>query len=525
MAGITAFREAYFSTGLDNQGEFTDYDARRFRYDLYWAFYENTAYRNIHSWAVGYRQQQALYRYIRGIYNPAYRLGEFWKSHLWGGRLDPQAGDGKETPSALPIITDNELLRPAISQVWRWSNWQIRKQIVCLYGAILGDVVMQVVDDVARGKVYIQPLHPGLVKGIDLDSWGNVKGYEIEEGREDPVNPGRVAQYKETAERDGKDVVYRTYLNGAPYAWNGDLAEWSEPYGFIPMVVVQHNNVGLDFGWSEIHSGRSKFQEADDLASKLSDQIRKMVDAPWLFSGVDKPRSAPRATGAAPSSDNPNPGREESNVIYAPQGAQAQPLVSQLDIGSAAQYIGSILAEIERDYPELQMDIWGAGKETSGRALRVARQRVTTKVEERRSIYDDCLTRAQMMAVSIGGFRGYDDFAGFGLESYDAGALEHSIGDRPVFVVDPLDDIETEGAFWVAAQSAIKSGVPLMVFLKRQGWSDEDIREIEKSPEYEAKLAGLKMSTMMAGGMAAENQEGGVPTEQESGDDQGPVDE
>lgn len=514
MAGITAFREAYLSAGLtDQQTDFNEWDARRLRYELYWAFYENTAYRNVHSWATTYRQQQSLYKYIRGIYNPAYRLGEFWKAHLWGGRLDPAAGDGKTKPSALPIETDNEKLREPISTLWKWSNWQINKQIVTLHGSVLGDVVMQVVDDVERKKVYIQPVHPGLLKSVEVDAWGNVKGYEIEETREDPNAPGRAATYKETAERDGESVVYRTFLNGVPYAWMGELSEWSEPYGFIPMVLVQHNNVGLDFGWSELHSGRGKFQEADDLASKLSDQVRKNVDAAWLFSGIEKPRNAPRAGGGtAASIENPSPGREETPVIYAPTGAQAQPLVTQLDIGATAQYIGSILAEIERDYPELQMDIWAAGKETSGRALRVARQRVTTKVEERRANYDDCLVRVQQMAISIGGYRNYEGFAGFGLDSYERGDLAHSIGERPVFAVDPLDNIENEGAFWVAAQAAIKSGLSLPVYLKRQGWNEEEIKEVTGSPEYKARIKALEMASMMGQGLEEENQEGGPPT-------------
>ena len=103
--------------------------------------------------------------------------------------------------------------------------------------------------------------------------------------------------------------------------------------------------------------------------------------------------------------------------------------------------------------------------------MRIARQRVTTKVNERRAIYDDSLVRAHQMAVAIGGFRGYKDFGGFGLESYDKGELDHAIGERPVFAVDPLDDIETEGAFWAAATAAVKSGLPLMTFLKRNGWS------------------------------------------------------
>lgn len=523
MAGFTAFREAFLSAGLLDSADFTDFDARRMRYALYWAFYENTAYKNLHNWAVTYRQQQALYRYIRGIYNPAYRLGEFWKAHLWGGRLDVDAGDGKSLPSALPVDTDNEELRSAIAQVWRWSNWQIAKQIVPLYGSIMGDVVLQVVDDVKRQKVYIQPLHPGILKDVEVDAWGNVKAYELEEQRPHPERRETPCNYGEKATRDGDDVIYQTLLDGKPYAWQGDLAEWREPYGFIPMVLIQHNNVGLDFGWSELHAGRGKFQEADDIASKLSDQIRKMVDAPWLFSGVDKPKGSTKTVGDAPTMNMPAPGREESPVIYAPAGAAAQPLVAPLDITSAGNHIHSILAEIERDYPELQMDIWTAGGATTGRALRIARERVSTKVEERRAIYDDSLARAQMMAVSIGGFRKYAGFAGFGLESYQKGDLAHSIGERPIFKVDPLDEIENDAAFWQAANAAIKAGMPLLVYLKRQGWTEDDIAELEGSEEYKARMQSIKLSTMMAQGLDADEQEGGNPepiNNQEQGEEE-----
>ncbi|GAG44503.1 unnamed protein product, partial [marine sediment metagenome] len=49
---------------------------------------DQSAYRDIHTWATAYRKQYALYKYIRPIYNPSYRLGEFWKTHLFGGLLD-----------------------------------------------------------------------------------------------------------------------------------------------------------------------------------------------------------------------------------------------------------------------------------------------------------------------------------------------------------------------------------------------------------------------------------------------------
>lgn len=484
-AGIKAFRESWMSTGDLETGatDFSSWDARRLRYSVLWAAYENTVYRDIHLWSKRHRADYGLYKYVRSIHSPAYRLGEFYATHLMGGALDlrrvhggkQEAGDG----GACPIVTDSPRLRLSIAALWRSSNWQVNKEIWTRQGSILGDIGLQVVDDATRGKVYLKVLHPGILKSVTKDPWGNVKSYCIEEQRADPTRQEKTVTYTETAMRDGDDVVYQTYRNGSPYAWNGISAEWTEPYGFIPLVLVQHLNVGLDWGWSELHAGQSKFREADDLASKLSDQIRKTVDSPWLLAGVKRPEASPTIAGAAASTTKPEPGREEVPILYAsdPQ-AKPHPMVAPLNIPGVSARIDRILEEIERDYPELQMDIWTASGDASGRALRVARQRVTSKTQMRRAGYDDALMRAQQMAIAIGGHRGYAGYESFSLDSYAAGQLDHTIGERPVFETDPLDTIEEDVAFWGAAAAAQTAGYDLELFLRDKGWSEEKIAKV-----------------------------------------------
>src|SRR3990170_3048663 len=99
MAAVNAFREKQVVLDMYNEGNFTDYDARRMRYQILWAFYENTAYRNVHTWATRYRTEYGLYKYTRNIYNPVGRIVDFWQMHLLGGELDPLAGDGITVPS------------------------------------------------------------------------------------------------------------------------------------------------------------------------------------------------------------------------------------------------------------------------------------------------------------------------------------------------------------------------------------------------------------------------------------------
>ena len=238
MSGLRAFREEFVSASAFSEEDFTDPEARKVRYEILWSQYENTLYRSIHPWAGAYKTRYALYRYIRNIYNPAYRLGEFWKAHLWGGQIDADAGE----EGALPVITDNEALRVVIADVWKWSNWATQKDIVTLHGAIYGDVILRIIDNVELNKVYITSIYPGVVTELVKDPFGNIKGYTIEEERLSPNNSTTVT-YKETAKREGQNVIFNTYLNDAPYAWNGEASEWSEPYGFVPMVHIQHNDV------------------------------------------------------------------------------------------------------------------------------------------------------------------------------------------------------------------------------------------------------------------------------------------
>lgn len=488
-AGIRAFREAYLSSGEPQAGAacFGDVDARRLRYDLLWAYFENSAYRDIHLWAKKYKADFGLYRYTRGIYNPSYRLGTFWATHLMGGQLDPRAGDGTE-PSAIPIMDATASLRRAIVQLWQWSNWHANKDIFTLYGAVLGDVALKVIDDTDREKVYLQVLHPGLLKDVLFDPFGNVKGYTIEEERADPLGKRRSVTYTEVATRDGDLVVYQTFLNNSPYGWDTMPPEWDEPYGFVPLVVTQHHNVGLDWGWSELHPGLGKFREVDDLASKLHDQIRILVNAPMLLAGVAPPTTKPSVPQTAATTARPEPGREEAPVLYGPVGATATPLVAPLDIAATSAEIKEGLNELERDYPELSLLIKTASGDASGRALRTARQPVETKVQQRRAAYDAALVRAQQMAVAIGGHRGYDGFRGFSLDSYRAGKLDHHIGKRPVFAVDPLDDLEEQQTFWTVAGLADKSGYPLELYLADAGWDQAKIdRVVQLKAERQAQ--------------------------------------
>jgi hypothetical protein len=226
--------------------------------------------------------------------------------------------------------------------------------------------------------------------------------------------------------------------------------------------------------------------------SKLDDQIRKTVDSPWLFTGMKKPSTSPTTTGAESSTDRPEPGREEIPAFYSSDaGSQAIPLVAPLDITATSEHIGSILEDIERDYPELKLDALNFNGDISGRALAIARQPVIVKVQQRRVAYDRGIRDAQAMAIAIAGDRKVDPaFQGFDMSSYDKGDLDHIIGNRPVFEKTTWDEIEMNKAFWDAAEIAVsKVGVPLPAYLESQGWTPEQIRKVTRVADRQATRA------------------------------------
>lgn len=480
-----AFYEGYVTADLLDEGDFSNFQARRLRYSILWAFYENTAYRDLHTWAQGYRNRYGLYKYIRNIYNPAYRLAEFHVGTIWGGGLNHDALNEGAIPIEITQGADDRL-RESIARLWTESNWAVNKDIVTLWGAALGDVGVRVVDDVDAGRVYLEYIHPSTIKHVEINSRGFVKAYAIEEERED--NEGKTAVYLETASRgEDEEVIFETFRNGRPYGWGDRPDTWSEQYGFIPFVMIRHRNVGLPFGWAEMHPLRAKMNEVDDQASLLHDQVRKMVNTPWLFNFA-KPRSTPAVTGADATTDRPQPGREELPALYIDKPeARGQALVSDLDIEQVLSGIQKLLEEMERDFPELQMDIWSGSGDTSGKALGEARKRVEAKILQRRAGYDNDLIRAHQMAIAIGGEKGYEGFDGYNLKSYKAGKLNHRVAIRPVFPENEDEKIARKKMIWETVGTVSDEPIAAETILRDMGYKDDQLKEFGTQ-----KLASIK---------------------------------
>lgn len=435
-----------------NQEEEDDINTRTARYELLRHWYAGTIYDPLSNpYASQYVQQNGLYAEynevdgvksslktirIKPVFNPCFRLVEFYVSHIYRGTLDLMEAE----TGAVPLITDSAALREAIIQIWKWSNWGVNLSQWTRNGSMLGDTCLYVVDDAKKGKVYLDVIEPDHVIAVEVDQFRFVQyvyfEWELEDDEGTPYTYG--LEIDQTA--------FRTYRDGKVYAYESNTdeggqarPEWPNPYGFVPVVLTSHLDIGEVFGLAAIAPSVKKIDDVNDLASHLGRQERKAIEPQWFLTGVTLSKTGTAGDGTTL--------KRGDNVWAAPNAqATAQALVEQIDINGVLADIDRRLAEIGRDLPELQAEeISAQGAQLTGRALRMLLAPAEEKVSEARKHYDADLVRAQEMAVAIAGYRGY--LAGFNLDSYARGDLDHQIDpNRPIFPSDPLEDLQMQQA-------------------------------------------------------------------------------
>lgn len=479
VSGLQGFKQGFLQP--EGGAGSTAFAASRLtRYDLLWALYGNSAYGDLIRVLQRYQTDRRFYRYIRGIYNPSRRVVEFYVQHVAGGVLSTRPGVG-----ALPIEVDGEgvgaegigathqgqvrrTLRDAIGQVWEWSNWQSKKSVMVRHGAALGDTFLKVVDDTARQKVFVQVLWPGIVSEIAHDDYGNVTAYTLVYTGTD--EKGNTYRYKETCDRGW----FRTFKDDKPWGYGGNPAAWQNPYGFVPMVHGMHLDLGGAFGAVPHHATMDKIHEVNDQASLLNDQVRKAVNVPWAFVGVD-PGDISLTTG------------QDNVPILAIKGvtkneAEVKALLYDIDVEHALGNIQAQIEEIERDHPELTLrKLREQVRDVTGRAVKLIFDDAEKLVVEARANYDHAQQRAFQMALSIAGWRGYGpEFAGIDLGTYAAGGLDFRFGERPVLPEDETEQAQADVQKAQAAEAKIRAGIPRRQVWREMGYTEAELARMEE---------------------------------------------
>jgi hypothetical protein len=415
FAGVRAYDPAALSPA---EPAWDAYASRLFRYGHYEQYYHNTVYSALEKGAALHRGREKLYKHIRAIYNPVARQNDLLVSLIYSGALDL---DGL-TGGAIPLWFDNPAAAPALRRILTDSRFGGLKSLYVRFGALYGDVGLKIVDEPARSRVRIEVIHPALIRDIAIDGGGEVESVTLEYARADP--DGEAYTYTETIDRKR----FRTFKNGAPHAFHADLngrrvASWANPYGFVPFVLAGHKPVGGIWSMNAFAHALRKIDEINDLASLLNDQVRKSVNTMWYFAGV---RGSGELVAAVDDKD-------ALPAIYAPPDSQPHALIADAPLGDALAALRELLAEVERDMPELALQRIRENRgELSAPGVRAAFSDAIGRVADMRAGYDHALARALTMAVEIGGWRGYAGFEPFSLGSAARGDLALLIRDRPV---------------------------------------------------------------------------------------------
>lgn len=477
---------------------------RNAMYAQMFAYYSNTAFEDVAIWA-RYRRKHSLYQFTRQIFNPVSRVVDFYADHIYPGALSTKARLENGDQSAMPFSHDTpQEIRDALAQVWQWSNWQNGNPLMVQYGAMTGNVLVEVKDDLESGKIRFDVHYPSVVKDFRLDFYGNLEAYVLEYEVSDPrIDQGRPFIYAK--EVQGDFIAY--FKDGRPFDYGkGEVV--ANPYPFVPAVWVKHIDIGNDFGVPAIRSAIAKIDELNSMVSHTADHIHKQIESPrilWTDSQI-KP-----LFGNADADLTDFDSRQTQVLLKGNKGGTTDTLVGTLDPQTIVPIMEKLIDEIEKDYPEITMyeKLRDQNIVTAPGAARLMGD-VDKKTGRPASNYDAGNVHLGQMAMAIGGWRAQSGdwgsnltpqqqkFLPFDLTSYNKGELDFTFAKRQLVAPTQREEAD-ELQVRATAVAAVADVLPLEEKLKKLGYRDEEIPAIAtkvRAEQAEKQAQAEKMLTM-----------------------------
>lgn len=497
MSALRAGKDAWRRYDLvDTMPKLMDSYAER------WAFYEGTLFND--AWRNSpLRSSMPVYRNISLMLKHAEAVVDFHAATVYQGDLST---DGKPLPNgtygAIPIdpqVEDKaqqQLIRTAFAELTTAWNWKQNMTLRPMYGAALGDVLTELIDDVEHGFVYPQVVWPGYVKEIELDYVSNVKYYAVEYWVEEENERGESERYLYRREVDGEE--YRYFKNGVPFDFYGNGAVEPNPYHFVPAVWDRHRITWGERGASALSGTQQAVMQVNSLLSQSFDFQRKAFFAPIMVKGLARRRSQESVQLAKPprreragEEDDVAEGLAESIGIVPVTGDNPTLLQPTFDLGQTLAVLQLILDNIKDENPEARFyselrsmsTLTGPGAE---RALGDA----VSRCNRARAGYDVQTVKLFQMAMTMCGLRSNDGswgprlsrrqqaFKEFSLDSYRAGDMDFGIMERPVILPTEQERVEL-----ILSKEQIKTGWGR----EQAGFDEETIIAMEAEEQLRAQ--------------------------------------
>lgn len=449
-------------------------------YGILWRhFLNNQLYDDI---TEALRQNNQPAEDLRELRNPAHRVVEFHVAKMFPGTL----------PSALPILSPNNprMLGP-VHQIWKWSNFGVKKQLAARFCAMFGDMFLKVAErDTPEGRrVFMQVLDPRNVTDFATDELGDITYIRIDVPQRERVL--RRDLFGQGGRYVNKPIMYtevwdRTSLRifkapGANIRADEDLkiadGEITHGLGFVPIVWAPFADIGEDRGLGAFTHALSKIEEANRIATRLHRLLFRNNNNNWVLQAnqVDatgRPLPAPRLEGLdGTDSDSNEIHLGDERVFRLPGNSSLASIIPAIDYNAALAILNAHLEELRNDLPELRYFDTTAKSHVSGVALRSSLADAVDRVVEARGNMEAALAKANAYALHMAQRAKLPAFSEDKIGRLRDGDFEHQFADRPVF---PLTSGEQAGA--VAAW--VQTGVPLPIALLQEGWTPEEIKEV-----------------------------------------------
>jgi hypothetical protein len=416
--------------------------------------------------------------------NPAHRAVEFYVSKLWPGNL----------PDALPVTTENKLIIDPISQIWKWSNWAVKKQLAARWLSLFGDNFIKIATKAnpltgRPARVYMQLIKPENVTDFEVDERDNLTWAKIDvlQATSTTANP---STYWLTEVWDKAAGMMRIFKhNRGPSAMISDLGNPIDQHtldefgiDFIPIVHAKFQDIGEKRGIGCFVHALDKIDEANRQATRLAQMIFRYNRPTMAVSGGTDAAGRPLP---APRLGNENSGTSDSDTVTVgddmimrlPGSSKIEHLVPPINFDASLSVLKDQMAELEQDLPELSYyNLKDLGANISGRAVRLLLSDAVDKALEARGNAENALARAHQMALTIGVQAGI--FSNIG--TFEAGDFDHTFADRPIIPIT-----EDEQATMIKDMAA--GGLPMVTALRRASWTASEIKDMQKDQAADDK--------------------------------------
>jgi hypothetical protein len=490
---------------------FGEFNARLARYKAAEAYYYNTVYDTLDGSASILKQNEKLYKFIRGIENPIRQENNLIVSYSYRGSIDVDTLKG----GSMPLRFDNKALEEPIKRVLKWSNFDQHIGEIPQGAALRGDCGIWITSDIERQRVRMTVIDPARVKYTQRDEAGNIKAAILEWTEQEETDvalymPSRFGSMKLNQTKTFVKTLkvtrelFQTFKDGEPFAFYADesgklVSEWPNVFGFVPLKMGGYSP-GKD-GWYEnsfFGTPRRQIDELNDQASIINDSIRQIVTpivkAINIINDGDLDIQRDEKTGMTILYLN----GKESNL---------ESLVIPLDITAASANRAALLNSLERNMPILALQkIRDIGGNLSGVAIENMFGDAVSQILSARKNLNPIITGALQMAVSMASILGFEDFGAFNADSFDNGDMELSIADYSV-IDDTLS--KSEKITMLPGVAMLPAGSKRQA-LTEMGYTEDVIETIiaEDSEEQMQKNAmAVKIASQQAFGDDEEDED------------------